>query len=237
MIRLKLISVALSALFLAACSDDDEPQMMEIEEMMEEVVPVTSTYEVTVQNLTYGQPLSPIAAVLHDEGQLWMIGESASEALEKLAEAGDASDVLALPVVLASAQSEGIVMPGMSTTFSISIDDNAMSNISLASMLVNTNDAFTGLNKISLAELEVGTSWTSFVGVYDAGTESNSEASGSIPGPADGGTGFDMERDDTDFVSMHPGVVTQDDGLMTSVLTQAHKFDQPVAYITITRTE
>lgn len=237
MTRFKLTAIAVSALFLAACNDDDDPQVMEMEEMMEEVVPVTTTYEVTVQNITYGQPLSPIAAVLHDEGQLWMVGESASESLEKLAEAGDASDLIALPVVLASAQSEGVVMPGTSTTFSISIDDNAMSNLSLASMLVNTNDAFTGLNKISLANLEVGASWSSFVGVYDAGTESNSEVTGTIPGPADGGTGFDMERDDTDFVSMHPGVVTRDDGLMTSVLTQAHKFDQPVAYVTITRTE
>jgi hypothetical protein len=88
-----------------------------------------------------------------------------------------------------------------------------------------------------LSGLSVGDTWSAYTSVYDAGTESNSEAQGTIPGPADGGTGFEAERDDVDFVGMHSGVVSMDDGLATSVLTQAHRFDNPAAYIVITRME
>ena len=119
----------------------------------------------------------------------------------------------------------------------MTIEDTTDSKLSLVSMLVNTNDAFTGLNAIDLASLAAGDSWTGYAGVYDAGTEANSEMAGTIPGPIDGGTGFDAARDDVDFVAMHPGVVSMDDGLATSVLTQAHRFDNPAVYITITRTE
>ena len=72
---------------------------------------------------------------------------------------------------------------------------------------------------------------------YDAGTEANSEAAGTIPGPADSGEGFNEMRDDINRVAMHPGVVTQDDGLASSVLTSQYKFDNPVAQIVITRTQ
>jgi len=59
-------------------------------------------------------------------------------------------------------------------------------------MLVNTNDSFTGLNAWDLSKLAVGDSWSTNVGVYDAGTEINSELLGTIPGPADGGDGTDF---------------------------------------------
>lgn len=222
-------------LSVAACSDDDDDD----KEMMEvmEPEPVMISYDVTVTNLTYSQPFSPLSIVLHDDGMLWQIGEPASTALEKLAESGDNTDTFSLSNVTASSSGAGILMPGMSETVSVTIEDKTDSLLSIATMLVNTNDAFTGLNGISLANLMAGDSWSMTVGVYDAGTEANSEAAGTIPGPADGGTGFDAERDDTNIVTMHPGVVSMHDGLTTSVLTQAHKFDQPTAKITITRTE
>ena len=44
---------------------------------------------------------------------------------------------------------------------------------------------------------------------YDSGTEANSEAAGTIPGPVDGGQGFAPVRDDpVDRVLMHSGVLT-----------------------------
>ena len=73
--------------------------------------------------------------------------------------------------------------------------------------------------------------------VLDAGTEANSEAAGTIPGPADGGEGYNAERDDADLVSFHPGVVSADDGLMMSALTSAHRFDNPAVKLSITRVE
>ena len=62
------------------------------------------------------------------------------------------------------------------------------------------------------------------------------EAPGTIPGPADGGEGFNAARDDdADRVSMHGGVVSAMDGLITSVLTEQHRFDNPVVGVSVTR--
>jgi hypothetical protein len=72
---------------------------------------------------------------------------------------------------------------------------------------------------------------------YDAGTEANSEAKGTMPGPADGGEGFNASRDDVDFVHIHPGVISMYDGLADSVLGASHRFDNPVLAVTIMRTE
>lgn len=212
------------SLLLSGCSDDDDPIQM-------------SSYEVTVTNLTYGQPLSPLAVVMHEEGNLWQVGESASNALEVLAEGGDNSDVLVLSVVDASASGDAPFGPGAQQQVMVTIPRHQVYYLSLATMLVNTNDAFTGLNAVDVTSLAVGDSWSSRAGVYDAGTEANTESMGTIPGPADGGTGYLAERDDVDFVSKHPGVVSQDDGLSSSVLTQAHRFDNPAIAVTITRTE
>ncbi|MDO6446144.1 spondin domain-containing protein [Colwellia sp. 1_MG-2023] len=221
---------------LSGCNDNDSSPM-EVEEVVIPE-PVVYSYEVTVSNLTYGQPLSPVAVVLHDEGQFWQIGESASVALEVLAESGDNSSFLMEENVLAGQSGTGIIMPGMSETIEVSLTDNEPALLSLATMLVNTNDAFTGINAITLTNLPVGESISLTTRSYDAGTEKNSELISTIPGPASSGAGegFNEIRDDLDMVGMHAGVVSVDDGLSTSVLTQAHKFDNPTLHITINRT-
>lgn len=226
----------MSSLILAGCSDDDDDKDVVTPEP-EVVVPVNVSYEVTITNLTNAQPLSPVAVVLHDTGSLWTIGESASTALETMAEGGDNSELLALEIVNASVSGSAPLGSGSTETLTVTIEDQTDAMLSLATMLVNTNDAFTGLSNIDLSGLSVGDTWSAYTSVYDAGTESNSEAQGTIPGPADGGTGFEAERDDVDFVGMHSGVVSMDDGLATSVLTEAHRFDNPAAYIMIKRTE
>ncbi len=221
---------AISALcFLSACDSDNDDNT--------EMMPTTYSYQVAVKNLTYAQPISPVAVVLHNEGYLWQIGESASVALETMAESGDNSGLLVGTNVMASASGAGVVMPSMSETIMVSVEDTMPMYLSVATMLVNTNDAFTGLNAIDISSLAVDESVTFTAGVYDAGTEKNSEMMGTIPGPADSGEGFNAARDDVDVVSMHPGVVSADDGLSTSVLTQAHKFDNPSVSFTITRME
>jgi len=104
-------------------------------------------------------------------------------------------------------------------------------------MLVNTNDGFSGINQLAVGQLNVGESLEVRGVVYDAGTESNSEMAGTIPGPADGGEGFNALRDDrADQVTMHTGVVSADDGLAESILTQQHRFDNSAVSIRVTRT-
>lgn len=222
---------------LTACNDDKVEVIREVivEVPAPEPTPVDVSYEVTVTNMTNSQPLSPVAVVLHASGDLWSVGGVPSVELEMMAEGGDNSGLLALG--MAASSGAGAIAPGGNETVSVTVQDVTDALLSLATMLVNTNDGFSGLNAWDLSQLAVGESWSTTAGVYDAGTEVNSEASGSMPGPADGGEGFNPMRNDTGFVAMHPGVVSGDDGLSSSVLTVQHKFDNPAIRIMVTRIE
>jgi hypothetical protein len=219
----KLGLVAMIASLLGGCggSDDDE----------------TALFNVTLTNITSNQPMSPAAVAVHgSDMSIWTLGEAASVPLETLAEGGDNSSLLstleASGAVVASGT--GAIAPGASETITI---DGTQSTLSLATMLVNTNDGFAGLGGLTISTMAVGESQTLWLPAYDAGTESNSEADGTIPGPADGGEGFNAARDDLeDHVTRHPGVVSSDDGLGTSVLNGSHRFDAPVAKVVVTRT-
>ena len=196
------------------------------------------SYKVSVENLTYSQPLSPIAVSYHKRGEnLFSVGETASIGLEHLAEGGSNTALLAAlsanTKVNASVGGNGLILP--SKTDTVTIRGMSTSCISVATMLVNTNDAFTGANCIDVSALAVGGKIVVKVPTYDAGTEANSELASTIPGPAGGGEGFNATRDDTNFVSIHPNVVSKDDGLSTSALSQAHKWDNPTATITVER--
>ncbi|MDX2369827.1 MAG: spondin domain-containing protein [Colwellia sp.] len=223
--RSKLTLIATLALLLSACNHNDDDS-----------TPVEYSYMVTITNLTYAQPLSPLGVILHTESKMWMVGDAASVALEKLAESGDNTDFLADSNALATSSGAGVILPGTANTVEISTTDRLATYFTAATMLVNTNDAFSGLTGIDISSMAVDDKKSWNLNVYDAGTELNSEAMGTIPGPADGGTGFDATRDDVDFVGFHSGVVSQNDGLSSSVLTQAHRFDNPAIKLTITRT-
>ena len=203
--------------------------------------PVNAMFSVTTTNLTVAQPLSPLAAILHDDAQgAFVIGEPASPGLEVLAEGGDNSELLAEFEGAAEVSGEAPLGPGASETLELDVgsDDTSGLRLTLMSMLVNTNDAITGLNGLDVSGMEVGDSVTVSVIAYDSGTEANTEAAGTIPGPADGGEGFNAARDDIgDQVTQHPGVVTADDGLSDSTLNQSHRWDNPVARITVSRTQ
>jgi hypothetical protein len=226
----KLTLITTLALLLSACNDNDGPTVVTPE-------PAEYSYTVTVTNLTYAQPLSPLGIILHSDSKMWLVGDAASLALEKLAESGDNTDFLAESNALATSYGAGVILPGTASTVEINTTDRMATYFTAATMLVNTNDAFSGLTGIDISTMAVDDKKSWRLNVYDAGTELNSEAMGTIPGPADGGTGFDASRDDVDFVGYHSGVVSQDDGLSSSVLTQAHRFDNPAIKLTITRTK
>ena len=227
-----LMIIALAA-SLAACSDSNDND----DDVLPTPEPVSYTFTVQMSNLTAGQPFSPIAVIAHNEGKLWEIGKPASAALELMAEGGDNSVLLQFDSAIANVSSEVPVAPGAETTLTITTDSIEALKLSLSTMMVNTNDGFTGLNAIDVSSLAVDQTLTHFTFAYDAGTESNSEASGTIPGPADSGEGFNEIRDDVNVIAMHPGVVSQQDGLTNSVLSSEHKFDNPLAKVVITRTQ
>ncbi|CAM4084550.1 spondin domain-containing protein [Shewanella aquimarina] len=232
---LPLSIVALSVgLLLSACSDNDHDNNMP----EPPAPPVERSFTLTVTNLTANQPMSPLALLATSNGyHAWQSGEPASLALEQLAEGGDQSGYSAemdgIDMVVSGA---GILPPGASESLTLTQVETAVSSLSLLTMLVNTNDAFSGLDAIDLSQMAVAQTQSFYTPAYDAGTEANSEIKGSIPGPADGGEGFNAGRDDVDRVHLHPGVISQDDDLNDSVLHASHRFDNPVLRVTIQRT-
>lgn len=221
-------SLLLIPLVLVGCGGDDDDNQ-----------PQQSTYEVTVTNLTNNQPLSPTAIVLHDGNYTpWNSGAEASLGLENLAESGDTALWLEeASQGLATGSTAGVTPPGQSSTATLTLNSTNQLYITTASMLVNTNDAFTGVRQVDITDLSVGDNLTLTARVYDAGTEANTETASTIPGPAAGGEGFNAERETTSSIRVHQGVVTADDGLTTSALNESHRFDQSTQRIQITRTQ
>lgn len=226
----KISAIVSITLLLGACSDSKKTQ----------VVPAPTapqSYSLSVTNLTANQPMSPIALLFHtDKVMPWAAGQPASVALEKLAEGGDATDFDSLAGVNNRLSGSAPLAPGKTEDFSFEVQPADIKMLSVASMLVNTNDAFTGVQKIDLANFHLGESKKYRTMAYDAGTEANSEERGTMPGPVDGGEGFNSARNDVNWVHVHPGVISSDDGLANSLLKYSHRFDNPVAIITVTRT-
>jgi len=191
-------------------------------------------YSLKIKNITATQPMSPLAVVVHNSSyNLFTVGSNASVELEKLAESGDNSLVINTvnTNIEQTKSSSALLTP--SSVQDINITSNSK-YISLATMLVNTNDAFAGLNSYDISAIGVGKSVEINLIAYDAGTENNSETAQSIPGL--GGEGYNSSRDDTNsLIRAHSGVITADDGLNTSGLTSIHKFENPVVTVTISR--
>jgi hypothetical protein len=221
-----LIFLLAGAVFLAGCGNDSSDPR--------------KTFRVTILNLTANQPFSPIAVILHGDGYApWAFGQAASLSLEQLSEGGSPNEFVTAadgdPDVLATVSGAAPVGMGVSDMFEVTARRRLNLYVSVATMLVNTNDAFTGINSVMVEDLAVGDSMELYANAMDAGTEGNSEALSDIPGPVAGGEGFNAARDDQDIVTVHPGVLTADDGLLTSILNESHRWDNPVAKITVMR--
>lgn len=185
------------------------------------------TYQITVENLTSAQPLSPVGTVVHDQRtDVWTTGEPATAAVAAVAE--DA----ALPVFVdtysqvagvrsATAEGGGPIGPGQSATFEI--EGHRNDRLSLVSMLVNTNDAITGLDSVRLGNRDQVIE----VAAYDAGTEVNNEDPAFIPGPAGSGPG--VRAPEGGVITPHEGIVGQPGGIDPAI----YDWDDPVARITI----
>jgi hypothetical protein len=225
---------------LAACGDNDNNDPIEDQAPVVVVEPEPVVYEFTItfSNLTAGQPLSPLSVIAFDDTAPWQFSESASVGLEMIAESGANEEYLSDENALAAVSAEGGIGPGETTSVTLSVDAQDVLNLSFAAMLGNTNDAFTGLSSVDVSTLEVGSSISRTTAAYDAGTEANTETADTVPGPAAGGEGFNEIRDDiADMITMHPGIVSNQDGLSTSALGAELKFDNPVSKIVITRTQ
>lgn len=149
-------------------------------------------YEVTVTNLTRGQRFTPVLAATHLEGHsLFRLGQPASPQLRTLAEEGNTGPLMTLlnsmPDQVREAVSspappplDRLTGPGKSVTVMVR-GGGRFSHISVAAMLIPTNDAFFAVDSIPLPH--GSHTVTLLVPAYNAGTEKNDELCASIPGP------------------------------------------------------
>jgi len=224
---LTVLTLALTGAGLTGCGDDNNDRTE------------TAEYAVTVTNLTNGQPLTPPAMVIHrTDYAAWTEGQSAGTGLEELAESGATGAFLAAArgddAVVAAEAADGSAGPGDDLSLTLEVEAGRGLHLTVATMLAATNDGFTGVNAHSLDGLAVGETATVRTRAWDAGTEANAESAATVPYL--GGEGFNSARSSrVDRVTVHPGVVTAADGLAGSGLTEAHRFNRPVAQVTVTR--
>jgi hypothetical protein len=148
-------------------------------------------YEISITNLTNGQSFTPQLVVTHDSSvRLFELGAPASMGLEILAEGGDTAplsgelasygtrvgDIVTIP---------GLLAPGQTITTTVSAQGEQRL-ISMAAMLIPTNDAFVAVRDLRLPH-SGAVSVTALA--YDSGTEANDQNCLNIPGPRCGGEG------------------------------------------------
>lgn len=197
-------------------------------------MPVHAHYRVTIINASSAQILSPAAVILsHDHSNIFQVGAPASQALEKLAEAGMPDDLINA-FSHAATTTSGATPPGMHSEVEISAPDDHH-YLSVASMPVYTNDGIAAVQNIAVGHLMTGESLMMPAPVYDAGTEANTESLNTIPGPAIGGEAFNESREgDRNFVAMHPGIVGEAE-LGSSALDERYRFSEGAFYIKVER--
>lgn len=194
-------------------------------------------FEVTITNLTRGQQFTPVLVASHKAGvKLFELGQPASPELATLAEEGNtvplASLLTAMPEVLEVTNSSGLLNPGASVTLIVKTR-GAFNHLSVASMLIPTNDGFFALNGVKGPRFQAVATHTSVA--YDAGSERNDELCASIPGPSfaecggPGGGGAPTGGEEG-YVHVHAGIHGIGD-----LNTAERDWRNPVARIVIRR--
>jgi hypothetical protein len=206
-----------------------------------------ATYEVTVTNLTDAQWFTPPAAATHRRAfDAFTVGRTASEGIRQIAENGDLGPftqaldshrhVYDWTVAIASEDLPPLG-PGQSVTFELDAARGARW-LSYASMLICTNDGFTGADALHLPR-HVGDSTSAYGRAYDAGTEINTEAWADLVPPCaqltgfgdQGGTGAsNPELAENGRIHVHPGIAG-----VADLVPGVHGWTGPVSMIEVTR--
>ena len=197
-------------------------------------------YEVTVTNVTRGggtaagQILNGLVVATHNSKfDLFTLGQPATEGLAALAE--DANTTVLVPALSGDSNVKdvqlsptGAILPGQSASIIIAADGKHRF-LSLATMLVTTNDAFAGLDGVPLPRKNA----EYFAVAYDAGSEANTENCSDIPGPPCGNGGVRVTAGAEGYVSIHSGI--HGIGSPLQILPEERDWRNPVAWITIKR--
>lgn len=194
-------------------------------------------FEITVTNITRGQQFTPILVASHREGvRLFELGTPASSGLQIVAEEGNVAPLTqalqAMPGVLEVTNSGALLSPGASVKIQVRTR-GAFDHVSVAAMLIPTNDAFFALNGVDGPRGRDARALTSVA--YDSGSERNDELCASIPGPffsecGGPGGGAAPTGGEEGYVHVHAGIHGIGD------ITAAQRdWRNPVARITIRR--
>lgn len=191
-----------------------------------------ATYRVTVTNVTYAQPFAPFVVATHRAGSpVFTPGAAASAELATLAETGNPGPLLgavsAMPGVADAQTNGGLLLPGETATIVVAGGGGAKF-VSVAGMLVTTNDGFAGLNGVAVPK--GGRAAKYHAPAWDAGSEANDELCANIPGPPCAETSGNGHVDEDGTVRVHRGIHGVGD------LTAADSdWRNPVAIVTITK--
>jgi hypothetical protein len=208
-----------------------------------------SVYRVTIENLAGGQPLTPPVIVTHRAAtRLFRVGDAASEGVRQIAENGNLEPMLAAvgadPHVSHFSVLPGPSVPpvlgGESVTGELRATFGA-TRFSWVSMLICTNDGFTGVNSVPLP-MHVGQSVVRVTNGYDAGTELNTEDFDDLVPPCGPLTGVDSMGRGTGTSNpslAEGGVIHHHSGIqgVADLIPAVHGWTNPVARVTITRVE
>lgn len=189
-----------------------------------------SYYEVTVTNVTKGMTFTPIMVATTRRGDSFVeLGQPASEAVEIMAETGNLEPLQASIDALDISNSAFLpfLAPGESVTQLVQTNGRYR-NLSMAAMLVPSNDTFFAVNGVPLPRGKRTVSWT--VAAWDAGTELNDELCVSLPGPGCGGDPGPVSSNGEGYVYVSNGIRGVGD-----LDADLRDFNNPVARITVTR--
>ena len=198
------------------------------------------SYDVTITNLTTGQPMSPAIIITHGPRvSLFAGGRRASQGIKEIAEDGNPATAHAMlsgargvfEAVATGAPIHRIGGPGPNVLTARISGDREKRFLSLATMLICSNDGFAGVSGVALPTS--ATPVTAYAYAYDAGTERNTEADGDIVPPCFGigpttGTGGGGHVGEQLNVRMHPGF----DG-PRALSPKLHGWSGPVAMVSI----
>ncbi|MGB5278369.1 MAG: spondin domain-containing protein [Gammaproteobacteria bacterium] len=191
----------------------------------------SNVYQVTITNITHSINFTPILVASHRRGvSLFELGSPASHELAAIAEGGDTAPLATVldddPRVADVQNSGGLLEPGQSVTVTVSAKRGA-GRISLAAMMLPTNDGFIALNSVKAPRHGSATYYSTG---FDGGTEPNDELCISIPGPTCGGEGPSPGAGGEGYVHINRGIHGIGD-----LAPDVYDWRNPVAKITITR--
>lgn len=193
----------------------------------------TRTYAVSITNLTRGILFTPIIVATHQAGyRLWNLGQPASAALANIAESGNTEPLAAMinaTPKASTAVSPGALAAGKTVTIQVtSLGDS--NHLSLAAMMLPTNDGFIGITDVPLPKDKLVLTYLS--NGHDAGSELNDELCSHIPGPQCGGEGLSPDGGGEGFVHIHAGIHG-----IGSLAPSEYDWRNPVARITVRQIE